>query len=126
MPSIDWVNFVITGDARLSEPFLSKIAKLSYDQNIVCSTHDKGNILDLVFANKSFVQDVVVTTPLLSDHSLISIKLSILGPKINKNKDIVTYYYKEADTSKGTGVFSKYESAIARSIESKTLINEVY
>ena len=125
MPQIDWTNFIATGNKKIGEPFLSKLADLSFEQYVFEPTHDMGNILDLVISNKNVVQGIEICAPLYSDHSLIVVKLNIVNEEVLESKKII-YCYNKACTSQAKEVFSCYEKAIDDHIRNQMPINDIY
>ena len=125
LPKIDWSNYISKGDKKMVAPFLSKLSELCYEQHVFGATHNKGNILDLVLSNKCFVQNVQISPPHLSDHSLIDVQLNIRH-KTSVPCETKVYLYNKADIEKASGIFAGYESTINRGIEQDKPINEVY
>ena len=78
LPDINWTDLTCCGTYNISLPFLSKACDLGLEQHVFEPTHEQGNILDLIFTNKSIVTNVEVLDPLLSDHSIIVIHLNTL------------------------------------------------
>ena len=97
LPNVDWESIVATGNRKIGKPFVSKITELSLDQHIFCATHNKGNILDLVMSNRSFVQNVEVAPPTYSDHSLITVKLALSCQIPDDKNEIKVFVYNQAD-----------------------------
>lgn len=125
-PMINWLTYTTAGNYKLCNPFLHKILELALEQHIFSSTHNLGNTLDLVFSNKSIVKFVEVSEPLISDHSIIRIKLSLSCPPTPIDNEYKIYQYNKANMEKAQSSFEQYEAEIKENIENKRNINDIY
>ena len=94
LPNIDWSTSTSTGD--FSQYFLNFCSSFSLSQLIDVSTHDKGNILDLLLCNynaKEILLHTKVTSPPWStDHFMISSSI-VLNEQCTHNNNRVTSPY---------------------------------
>lgn len=126
MPTINWQNYTASGCFPICSPFLYKVNELNLEQHIFNSTHNKGNILDLVFTNKPVVKDILIKEPLLSDHSIILLTLDLMIQTKNRDHSVEIFLFKDADTSEGSKIFLEWEQRIKTNIIAKNSINGVY
>lgn len=77
MPNIIWNDFSKTHFRSYQKDFISTINDFNLSQLIHVPTHIKGNILDLLFTDlNSFIFEIDVIQPGLSDHYMISAKIA--------------------------------------------------
>ena len=80
LPDIDWD--LLNGESRQSTNFCELIVHLNLCQLITSSTHNAGNILDLILTNNDqLVHDIVIRyvhpSGLSSDHFIITFKVLV-------------------------------------------------
>ena len=80
LPDIDWD--LLSGESRQSTNFCELIVHLNLCQLITSSTHNAGNILDLILTNNDqLVYDIVIRhvlpSGLSSDHFIITFKVLV-------------------------------------------------
>ena len=125
-PKIDWTTITSIGGYDLCNPFLSKVSELALEQHVFSPTHKLGNTLDLVFSNRAIINQLEIFDPVMSDHSVMFVSLSMTCLTLPKKKDIVTYQYSKVNLDISNLVFEEYENKIRESIRNEKSINEVY
>ena len=98
MPAIDWQNF--TSPDSTDQLFLDTFSNFELEQLITGPTHEKGNILDLLLADKpALISDVDVSDsnlPCKSDHFCLSFSLKSKFKRLKLPKREI-YNYKRAN-----------------------------
>jgi len=98
LPDVDWDNY--QGQSDFSCQFCDVIFELNLEQWVDRPTHTKGNILDVVLTNFDIDQVVVLDSHppnLVSDHYIVSFKISRRVNTVEPRVSYVTYDYSKAD-----------------------------
>ena len=100
-PDIEWESYTIKKDTRhrgYHQSFLNCLYEHSLKQMVREPTHCRGNILDLVLtSDSSFIDQVNVVEPGLSDHFLVEVGLNLTTTDKLASKNFY-FLYDKADT----------------------------
>ena len=123
LPYIDWEFYKSNANYMLCDPFLHKVSELSFQQHVHQPTHNKGNILDLVFTNTFFIARVDFSDPLYSDHGIICMELDMnIEVSTNKNMGVersIVKLYSKTNMEEAKLIFLEYEEQVLANIEKK-------
>ena len=125
-PKIDWTKCVATGNYNVCNPFLYKMLEIGLEQHVFSPTHRLGNTLDLVLSNRAIVNNIEILNPLLSDHSILLIRLNISKSLTPPNLTHIIYHYSKANMGRAHDIFENYGLRIKKSIDNKEHINQSY
>lgn len=124
-PKIDWINCTSFGNFNLTSPFLY-VLEHGLEQHVFSATHKHGNTLDLVFSNRAIIALIENFKPLISDHSILLIRLGLLQSLSSVNTKINIYQYSKTDLNMAESCFKVYKKSIKESIKNGVNINGVY
>ena len=85
-----------------------------------------GNTLDLVLSNRAIVTNIKILNLLLSDHSILLIRLNISKLLSLPNLTHIIYHYSKANMDRAHDLSENYGLTIKESIENKKHINQSY